>query len=63
MFFFKKLNNKYAKWKKETAERSENIEAKRKELENEMREFSERKFTLERCKISTLNGNGKCKKK
>lgn len=62
-FYFKQFSNKYSKWKKEQTEWMEKIEQKKRELDAEMREFSDRKFTLERSKLSTLNSNGKLTKK
>lgn len=41
----------------------ERIEYKRRELEDQMREFSERKFTLDKLKLSTLSSVGKHSKK
>lgn len=61
--YFKQFSNKYSKWKKEQTEWMEKIEQKKRELDAEMREFSDRKFTLERSKLSTLNSNGKLTKK
>jgi hypothetical protein len=64
MFFdFLKFNIKYNKWKTEQVEWTERIEAKRRQLEIEIKEFTDRKFTLEKSKLSTLTLNGKSKKK
>ncbi len=41
----------------------ERLEQKKRDLDAEMRDFSDRKFTLERSKLSTLNSNGKLTKK
>ena len=50
MFFFK-LNIKFNKFKKEQTERTEMIEQKKLEFEKEMKDFSERKFSLEKSKL------------
>ena len=55
--YFKQFSNKYSKWKKEQTEWMEKIEQKKRELDAEMREFSDRKFTLERSKLSTQTEN------
>jgi hypothetical protein len=66
-FFFvlkKKLNNKYTKLKQEQQEWHERLEDRQMNLENEMREFVDRKCTLERIKYATLSSStGKLGKK
>lgn len=49
--------------KREEAERFEVLEKKRSELEREMKEFSDRKFSLEKSKLATLGSNSKLKKR
>ena len=49
--------------KKEQADRTEAIEQKKSELEKEIKEFSERKFSLEKSKLSTIGSNANKLKK
>lgn len=51
------MNTKFNKFKKEQADRTELIEQKKLELEKEMKDFSDRKFSLEKSKLSTIGSN------
>lgn len=51
------------KLKKKQKEWADRIDQKRRDLEEEMREFSERKFTLEKSKLSTITSFGKNSRK
>lgn len=60
---FFKLNTKFNQWKIEQNEWRDRIEVKRRELEDQLREFSERKFSLDKLKLSTLSSVKNSKKK
>ncbi len=59
----KDLNERYNKWKREQLDWTDRLEQDRKNLEDEMREFAERKYTFDRAKLATLSSNGKSGKK
>ncbi|CAF0809831.1 unnamed protein product [Brachionus calyciflorus] len=59
----KNLNSKFNQWKIEQDEWRHRIEFKRRELDDQMREFTERKFCLDKLKLSTLSSVKNLKKK
>ncbi|RNA37900.1 septin-8 isoform X5 [Brachionus plicatilis] len=59
----KELNGKFNQWKSEQNEWRDRIEFKRRELDDQIREFNERKFSLDKLKLSTLSSNKYSKKK